>query len=122
MASKQKLLKLKKLNYWLTYELSSVTIFILHHVIGLLSLYIFIGAALVFTPYMLKTLYELKKYGWIAVFFLFTCPPLLVDLFLVENHVWEMVMRGFSLASFYFYCCTLKYSIKDDLSNYQPIS
>ena len=115
--------KLQKLNFWLSFEIRSVGIFALHFFLPMgLVLSILVTAAIIFLPFMLLILIQLRKFGWLIIFFVFVAPPLLLDLIKVENTTYEWILRGFSLAFFYFYCFTLKYSVKERLNDLSSIN
>ena len=114
---------LQKLDVWLSYEIGSSGLLIAHFILPFVLVFIMIvSAALIFMPIMLFTLYQLRRIGWFISFFIVVTPPLLIDLIFVENNVFEWTLRGFALASFYFYCFTLKYFVRDRLSDLSSIS
>jgi hypothetical protein len=114
---------LQKLDVWLSYEIGSSGLLIAHFILPFVLVFIMIVvAALIFMPIMLFTLYQLRKFGWLTLFVVIVTPPLFIDLIFVQNNVFEWTLRGFSLASFYFYCFTLKYYVRDRLSDLSSIS
>jgi len=114
---------LQKLDMWLSFEIGSSGLLIAHFILPFVLVFIMIvGAALIFMPIMLFTLYQLRRIGWLIFFVILVTPPILIDLIFVENNVFEWTLRGYALASFYFYCFTLKYFVRDRLSDISSIS
>ena len=102
----------KRLQYWLTYELSSSILLLLNLFYGV-TIILAIIAAVAFTPFMLKILFQEKRFGWITFFCVLVMIPLvLVYLFFYESKLF-MVWKYIPLAAFYFYCFILRIAISD---------
>ena len=103
---------LRRLSYWLNYSLSSSVLFLLWYFTGLAILILSI-AALIFTPFMLKVLFDERKWGWIIFFILLIILPMAgVFIFLFKTNYFQVI--GFiPLAFFYLYCFLLRLTIVD---------
>ena len=103
---------LRRLRYWLNYSLSSSALFFLWYFTSL-AVFILTIAALIFAPFMLKVLFEEKKWGWI-IFFIITIifPIAAVYIFLFKTNYFQAIGL-IPLALFYFYCFLLRLTITD---------
>ncbi len=124
---------LQKLDVWLSFEIGSSVVFVVYFIIFVafipsflipfsLVIILVVSAAVIFMPIMLFHLYQLQRFGWFISFFIIITPPLFIDLIFVENNIVEWLLRSYTLASFYFYCFTLKYFVRDRLDDLSRIS
>jgi len=102
----------KRLNQWLNYELSTSVLLLLSWFWGITILLMTITAIL-FTPFMLKILFQERRYGWIIFFVLIIIIPAICTYFLVKGTTYKFVLELIPLAFFYFYCFILKLTIRD---------
>jgi hypothetical protein len=106
---------LKRLNYWLKYELSSSVLLLLSWLWGL-AIFLATVAALIFTPFMIYILYKERKFGWLIFFFILVILPLIIITAFFLHSSYFMVMIYIPIVLFYFYCFLLRYTIEDWLS------
>ncbi len=106
---------LKRLNYWLKYELSSSTLLLLSWFWGPAILLSTI-AAVVFTPFMIYTLFKEKKFGWIIFFGILIILPLIIIIVFSLHSTYFMELILIPLALFYFYCFLLRFTVSDWLT------
>jgi hypothetical protein len=109
---------LERLRYWLRYELSGVVLFLAAW-FGFIFYTLSVIAALAFTPFLLKVLFEEKKTGWITAYCIMVIIPAATVVLLV-------IFKGYSevagiltfvpLGGFYLFCFILKISIDDWIS------
>ena len=108
----EKNFNLRRLSYWLNYSLSSITLFWLSFFFNI-ALIIFSIAAIIFAPFMLKVLYEERKWGWIIFFIVIVVLPLAtVFIFLFKTNYFQAIGL-IPLAFFYLYCFLLRLTIVD---------
>jgi hypothetical protein len=106
---------LKRLHYWLKYELSSSALLLLSWLWGFAILLSTIAAA-VFTPFMIYILFEEKKFGWIIFFIIMIIlPAITITIFFLHSNYF-LVLALIPLALFYFYCFLLRLTVSDWLS------
>lgn len=105
-------MRLRELHRWLTLEGSSAALvgggFVMPYgyIIGLLVL-----GAIIFTPYMLRRLYQVRRFGWIAGFGVFVGLPVLVALGISTGVVLGYVLWVLPLLFFYIYTWTLRLAV-----------
>ena len=102
----------RRLQQGLDYELSTIMLMLLSWFWNI-AIILMIIAAILFTPYMLKVLFEEKRYGWIIFFFLMVLLPASGAFFLNIDSSYKFVIELIPLALFYFYCFVLRIAIKD---------
>lgn len=103
---------LRRLQQWLDYELSTIMLMLLSWFWNL-ALLLMIIAAFLFTPFMLKILFQERRFGWIIFFFLMVILPATGTLFLNIDPSYKFAFELIPLALFYFYCFVLRLAIKD---------
>ena len=104
--------RLKRLQYYLNYGVSTSALFFLSFVAGIFF-YLSIAAAVIFTPFMLYVLYTEKKRGWLITFLVMILFPLALAVFTgLSSEVGKMILI-ITLALFYFYCFLLRFTIND---------
>lgn len=101
-----------RLQQWLDYELSTGMLFFLTYVWGSILLLLII-AAILFTPFMLKVLFEERRCNWITYFLIIVVIPLIVSFLFNSGSTYRVVLQYIPLGTFYFYCFTLRIAIKD---------
>ena len=106
---------LKRLNYWLKYELSSSALLLLSWLWGI-TILLSTVAALVFTPFMLYILFQEKKFGWITFFIIIVILPAITVLIFFLHSNYFMFLILIPLVLFYFYCFLLRYTVDDWLT------
>jgi hypothetical protein len=112
----QNLLKLQR---WLEYEISGMTLIALSWFWPVMIILVII-AALIFIPLMLKVLYQEKKTGWIISFVIFVIVPLIalnfINFFLSPLY---MILMYLPAAAFFFYCFLLKLELRGWINDYK---
>jgi hypothetical protein len=101
----------------LFFELSTSAAFIVQSIYPL-NLYIIIGAAILFTPYMIYVLVKERKYIWIIMFFLVVVLPYPVLYLIIGDYILLPAWMLLPIISFYFYCFIIKFSVEDWLREY----
>ena len=110
--------ELENLRYWLKYELSGVLLLLIPW-FGTLFFIISVIAALIFTPFLLKVLFEEKKTGWIIAYCIMVIVPaaavVLLAIFKSNSEV-AAFLTFVPLGGFFLFCFILKFSIDDWIS------
>jgi hypothetical protein len=106
---------IKKLDYYLNYELSTSSLFLLI-LVNVAFLPIIFLAAVIFTPYLLFVLIKERKYGWIITFFLMVVLPFTAIQFFVSGAA-ASLLSSIILGMFYIYCFLLKMTTRDWVSS-----
>lgn len=102
----------RRLQQWLDYELSTFILMLLSWFVHI-ALLLAIIAAVIFTPFMLKVMFEERRFGWILFFFIMVILPAVVVLFFNIDLSYKYAIELILLALFYFYCFILRLAIKD---------
>ncbi len=102
----------RRLQQWLDYELSTIILMLLSWFVHF-AILLMILAAVIFTPFMLKVMFEERRFGWIIFFFIMVILPAVGTLFLSSDFSYKPVIELIPLALFYFYCFILRLAIKD---------
>lgn len=102
----------RRLQQWLDYELSTLLLMLLSWFWNL-ALILMIIAAFLFTPFMLKVLFDERRFGWIVFFFFLVILPASGVLFINIDSTYKFVIELIPLALFYFYCFVLRIAIRD---------
>ncbi len=103
--------KLVTLEKWLDYELSaSVLLFLSWMWVILLAIVILAVVAL--APFMIKVLYEEKKYKWITSFFILIILPAVVIILVNADFLIKVSLLNIPLVIFFLYCFALKFAVK----------
>jgi hypothetical protein len=103
---------LKRLYHTLTYEGSTVVILAGYKFIGYgLLLTILSVTAILYSPYLIKTLFELKKWRWIIAFVFMIVLPVILLLLNSTSTIHNMAYGSISLFMFYFFCWILKFNV-----------
>jgi hypothetical protein len=106
---------LERLQRWLDYDLSLSALLFFSWFYGLL-LVIMLVAAVIFIPFMLKILYEERKFGWIVYFIIFVVIPFAAIQFINTGLSYKFLLSILPLVFFYFYCFTLKLAVRNWLT------
>jgi len=80
------IVEVKRFRAILFFELSTSTAFIVQS-FWPINLYVIIGAAILFTPYMLFVLIKERKFGWIIMFFLVIVMPYPVLYLIIGDYI-----------------------------------
>jgi len=102
----------RRLQQWLDYELSTLLLMLLSWFWNI-ALILMIIAAILFTPFMVKVLFEERRFGWIIFFFLLVLLPASCSLLFDIGSSYKFIIELIPLALFYFYCFVLRIAIKD---------
>jgi hypothetical protein len=109
---------LRRLQKYLDYELSTSAL-----VFGSWFWGILLGAALIaaviFTPLMLKILYEEKKYGWLTTFFIMVILPAIIFYFIDINLMYKSILYFIPIGLFFLYCIMLKWAVRGWVNDYE---
>lgn len=103
---------LNRLYHTLTYEGSTVVIlagykFVSYGIIiSILSI-----TAILYSPYLIKTLIELKKWKWIIAFVIMIISPVILLLLNSNSTILKMIYGSISLFMFYLFCWILKFNV-----------
>lgn len=109
---------LKKLNYYLNFEVSSVIFYLLFLFLSSTITIIILGsAALIFTPYMLFVLFKEKKTGWLITFLIMVILPFIAGMLFYSTEVKSMILPNVTFGTFFLYCFLLKMSTRDWVSD-----
>ena len=107
--------RLKRLHYWLKYELSSSSLLLLSW-LGSLLILLAAFAAIIFTPYMLTILFKEKKFGWITFFIISVLLPAVFIGIYFSGSDYSYFLDIIPLVFFYFYCFLLRITVHDRLT------
>lgn len=109
---------LQKLHRWLTASGLSALLGTGAYVMpyGIIMM-VLILAAIVFTPFMLWSLYQCGRNGWIAAFGVMVLLPALLALALSPGGVASFLLAILPLFNFYVYTWVLRHSVGDWLEN-----
>lgn len=103
---------LRRLQKWLDLELST-SVLILLSFFANITLILAAIAAVTFTPFMIKILFDERRFGWIIFFVILVLIPLIYTFLISNNDSLNYIFQLISLALFYFYCFILRLAIKD---------
>jgi hypothetical protein len=101
---------ISQLHKWLDYELGSSVLLFMSYIWGFAFL-IAVGAAIAFTPLLIKVLIEERKFGWLTSFVILVLGPPVAVWFYVGNGSMDWVARFVALGNFYIYCGFLRLMI-----------
>ena len=105
--------QLQRLYRLLSLELSSPVLLILYWLHPFLVIIVLFLAAILFAPFMIKILFNQKRYGWIVAFFIMVVLPLLLNLIPSDNTIIKYIFITFPLITFYLFSFTLRFSVAD---------
>ncbi|MEW6196744.1 MAG: hypothetical protein AB1521_16480 [Bacteroidota bacterium] len=101
-----------RLQQFLDYELSTILLFILSW-FWQFTLILIVIAAVIFTPFMLKVLFQERKFGWIIFFVLMVGVPLATFQLMDLEPAYRFATNLIPLLLFYFYCFLLRLAVRD---------
>ncbi|MBI1938616.1 MAG: hypothetical protein HYS25_10885 [Ignavibacteriales bacterium] len=103
---------LTKLKFYLNFELSASALYILSYSYGSV-LVLSAGAALIFTPFIIYSLYKTQKFFWLSSFFVLIIIPSPIVYLVSEDKTFFSVLLFVELGVFYFYCVILRFVVND---------
>lgn len=98
---------ISSLHKWLDFELSGIVLGVLSYVY-IITMPLAILAAVVFIPFLIKVLYEERRYGWFIFLILFVFLVPAVVFYYTQNTNWRIASIYTALGCFYFYCGLLR--------------
>lgn len=101
-----------KLQKWLDYELSGMTLLFLSYIFHA-TIYLAAIAAIIFIPVLLKVLIEERRFGWLITFFVFIVVPPSAASYVFGYSMWTLITVITVLGFFYFYCGLLRLVIRE---------
>lgn len=113
--------RLGRLHSWLDYELPGGVLLLISFFFSF-AFFVFLIIAILFTPYLIKTLYQERMYGWILSFVLFVIGPTLLLFYLfgtipqmgvytiLEGQ--QMLTSSIPIGLYVVYCYFLKVSLR----------
>ena len=108
---RQKLI-MRRLHHTLTYAGSSVVLYVGYPIIGYFIVSIILTVtAIVYTPYLIKTLIELKKWKWIIAFGIMVVVPAILIYMITYKSIYRSVFSFIPLLMYYVFCWILRFSI-----------
>lgn len=108
---RQKLI-MRRLYQTLIYEGSTIALLAGYKLIGYgILLMILTASAIIYTPYLIKTLIDLKKWKWILTFIIIIIFPLILMFTNSDNPILKTTFYSIALLMFYLFCWILKFSI-----------
>ncbi len=81
-------------------------------------LLIFVGAAVILTPYIFYVLIKEERYGWIVTYLLMIPFPLIAGYLVFTDTLAFEAALLIPLLSFYLYCYLIKYAVDDWIRQY----
>ena len=108
---RQKLI-MRRLHHTLTYAGSSVVLYVGYPIIGYFIVSIILTVtAIIYTPYLIRTLIELKKWKWIITFGIMVVVPAILIYMITYKSIYRSVFSFIPLLMFYIFCWILRFSI-----------
>lgn len=105
---------MRKLHHTLTYAGSSAALFVGYPIIGHFIVLIILNVtAIIYTPYMIKTLIKLKRIRWIIAFGIMVIIPAVLVYLISYQSIFRSVFAFIPLLMFYIFCWVLRFSIPD---------
>lgn len=110
---RQKLI-MRRLHHTLTYAGSSVVLYVGYPIIGYFIVSIILTVtAIIYTPYLIKTLIKLKKWKWIIAFGIMVVVPMILVYIIPYKIIFNTFLSFIPLLMFYIFCWILRFSIPD---------
>ena len=110
--NQRRLLVMRKLYRTLTYEGSTIALLAGYQLIGYgILLIILTASAIIYSPYLIKTLINLKKWNWIFSFVIIIIVPLILMFINSNNPILKTTFSSIALLMFYLFCWILKFSV-----------
>ena len=108
---RQKLI-MRRLHHTLTYAGSSVVLYVGYPIIGYFIVSIILTVtAIIYTPYLIKTLIALKKWKWVIAFGIMVVVPTILVYVISYKSIFKTVFSFIPLLMFYIFCWILRFSI-----------
>ena len=108
---RQKLI-MRRLHHTLTYAGSSVVLYVGYPIIGYFIVSIILTVtAIIYTPYLIKTLIALKKWKWVITFGIMVVVPAILIYMITYKSIYRSVFSFIPLLMFYIFCWILRFSI-----------
>ncbi|RPI71636.1 MAG: hypothetical protein EHM47_09790 [Ignavibacteriales bacterium] len=96
----------------LNYELSTVLFYIIHFY-WLLTLFLSVLAAILFTPYLIFVLIKEKKYSWLIIFVLLVISPIIIINTFFSKSLFYLAVIQIPVLLFYLYCFMLRFDANE---------
>jgi len=110
---RQKLI-MRRFHHTLTYAGSSVVLYVGYPIIGYFIVSIMLTVtAIIYTPYLIKTLIELKKWKWVITFGIMVIVPAVLVYLISYQSIFRSVFAFIPLLMFYIFCWVLRFCISD---------
>jgi len=108
---RQKLI-MTRLHHTLTYAGSSVVLYVGYPIIGYFIVSIILTVtAIIYTPYLIRTLIALKKWKWVITFGIMVVVPAILIYMITYKSIYRSVFSFIPLLMFYIFCWILRFSI-----------
>jgi nitrogen fixation/metabolism regulation signal transduction histidine kinase len=105
---------MRRLHHTLTYAGSSAALFVGYPIIGYFIVLIILNVtAIIYAPYLIKTLIRLKKWRWIIAFGIMVIIPAVLVYLISYQSIYRSVFAFIPLLMFYIFCWILRFSIPD---------
>jgi len=112
--NQRKKLIMMKLHHSLTYAGTSALIFAGYSIIGyFVVITILTVTAIIYTPYLIRTLVQLKKWNWILGFVIFVLSPMILSRLVVRGLLLIQILSSITFFMYFLYCCILRYCLHD---------
>jgi len=117
--TRKKRKKLQKLYRLLTYESSTIYLLAAIPFVGMAIMMVILSTVnIIFVPFMIKTLYQVRKLGWLTTFLLITLVPLTLAIIFKGNLIAYTIFSSFEMLNFFAYCWIFKFVVKDWLDEF----
>jgi hypothetical protein len=103
---------LSRLKKYLNYEISSSVLFFLSF-LAPIFMFFAVGAAIIFTPFMMYVLFKEKKTGWLISFIIIVILPIILLLILSVQFEFAAALLTIPIVLFYFYCFLLRFAANE---------
>ena len=108
---RQKLIMIR-LHHTLTYAGSSFVLYVGYPIIGYFIVSIILTVtAIIYTPYLIRTLIALKKWKWVITFGIMVVVPAILIYMITYKSIYRSVFSFIPLLMFYIFCWILRFSI-----------
>ncbi|MFQ5568586.1 MAG: hypothetical protein ACE5G0_02860 [Rhodothermales bacterium] len=103
---------LERLHVWLKYEISTAFLFVIVFFAPYnLVLIVLVGIAVLFTPFMLITLYRAQRTSWVVAFLVLVGVPTVLGFVGSEDRLLNYFFRTLPLILFFTYCWCLRHAV-----------
>ena len=105
---------MRRLHQTLTYAGSSAVLYVGYPIIGYFIVSIILTVtAIVYTPYLIKKLIELKKWKWVIALGILVVVPTILVYVISYKSIFKAIFSFIPLLMFYIFCWILRFSITD---------